>query len=348
MADWLKGLAGRGVDWREMAVLFRINAQAPAFEAALSAAQVPYVVRGSERFYERQEIRQALRQLAGHAQNTPRDPGLGSVKAILAGSGWSEEPPVGAGATRERWESLAALVDLAADITTEDPSIDLGGIVEELQQRAARQEAPVGQGVTLATLHSAKGLEWDAVAIAGVAEGSIPFVLSTSPSAIAEERRLLYVGITRAREHLRLSWSRSGGPGRAGRRMSRFLTGLTPGTIKESPPTAPRTRRSRSALSQTCRVCGESLTSAAERKLARHTTCASSFDEALLVELKAWRKEAADGSPAYIVFTDATLVAIAESMPADEEGLLEIPGVGPTKVGRFGEAVLGILDAHRD
>lgn len=347
IVTWLQGLHKLGTDWREMAVLFRINAQAPAFEAALTEAGVPYVVRGSERFYERPEIRQALRQLAGHAQNTPDDPGLASVKAILAGSGWSAEAPVGAGAARERWESLSALVDLASEIAQSDTTLDLVGIVDELQARAARQEAPVGQGVTLATLHSAKGLEWDAVALAGVAEGSIPFVLSTTPDAIAEERRLLYVGITRAREHLRISWSRSGGPGRAGRRMSRFLAGLTPGTLQEPLATTPRKRRERSALSQKCRVCDESLSSAAERKLGRHSTCPSTYDDHLLLELKKWRKETADGSPAYIVFTDATLIAIAEAMPTDEADLLDVAGVGPTKVDRYGEAVLEILDAHR-
>ncbi|MGA4507237.1 ATP-dependent DNA helicase UvrD2 [Propionibacteriaceae bacterium G1746] len=350
VVGWLKQLAAKGIEWREMAVLFRINAQAPALEAALTEAGVPYVVRGSERFYERPEIRQALRLLAAHAQNTPDDPGLASVKAVLGGAGWTEEPPTGAGAARERWESLAALVDLASDIAAEDATAGLGPIVDELQQRAARQEAPLGQGVTLATLHSAKGLEWDAVALVGVAEGSIPFSLSVTPSAIDEERRLLYVGLTRAREHLRVSWSRTGGPGRGGRRMSRFLVGLTPGTVRDAagaPGTDNGARRSRSALSQKCRVCGESLGTAAERKVGRHATCASTYSEALLVDLKAWRKEAADGAPAFIVFTDATLVAIAEAMPGDEDDLLEISGVGPSKVGRYGEAVLEIVDAHR-
>ncbi|MGD8216299.1 ATP-dependent DNA helicase UvrD2 [Aestuariimicrobium sp. Y1814] len=348
VAEWLTGLHHHGIEWREMAVLFRINAQAPALEAALSEAEVPYVVRGSERFYERPEIRTALRQLSGHANNTPHDPGLAALKAILAGTGWSPDAPAGAGAAREKWESLSALVDLAEDIAQDDPTIDLGGVVAELQARAARQEAPVGQGVTLATLHASKGLEWDAVALAGIAEGSVPFVLSTSPAAVAEERRLLYVGITRAREHLRISWSRSGGPGRAGRRMSRFLVGLTPGTLAEPKPTAGRRRRERSALSQKCRVCQESLTTAADRKLGRHTTCESTYDEALLAELKSWRKQAADGSPAYVVFTDATLVALAEAMPSTEPELLAVAGVGPAKVERYGRDVLAILDEHRD
>lgn len=345
-ALWFQELHRRGTPWREMAVLFRINAQAPALEAALTTAEVPYVVRGSERFYERPEIRQALRTLGSHASNTPDDPGLAGVRAILTGIGWSEEPPAGAGAVRERWESISALVDLATEVAADDPAITLQGLTAELMTRAERQQAPVGQGVTLATFHAAKGLEWDAVALAGVAEGSVPFALSTSVEAVNEERRLLHVGVTRAREHLRVSWSRSGGPGRAGRTMSRFLVGLTPGTIKEAPPSAPR-RRTGSVLSQKCRVCEGSLDTAAERKLGRHQTCASSYDEALLAALKAWRKEAAQGAPAFVVFTDATLVAIAEAMPRDEHELLSIAGVGPTKRERYGDQVLAVLDEFR-
>ena len=348
IAGWLQQRSREGIEWREMAVLFRINAQSPAIEAALAQAGVPYVVRGSERFYERPEIRQALRVLAGHAMNTPDDPGLASVRAILISTGWTADPPAGSGQVRERWESLQALADLAAEVAAADPQVSLGGLVTELQERADRQQAPVGQGVTLSTLHSAKGLEWDAVALAGVAEGSIPFSLSQTPEAIAEERRLLYVGITRAREHLRVSWSRSGGPGRSGRRMSRFLVGLTPGTLKESVPSEGRASRRRgSALSQRCRVCEESLHTAAERKLGRHESCPSTYDEDLLAALKVWRKEAAEGAPAFVVFTDATLVAIAEAMPTDEDELLDVPGVGPTKLERYGEAVLDLLEVYR-
>lgn len=344
IAAWFAGLHRSGTPWSEMAVLFRINAQAPALEAALTEADVPYVVRGSERFYERPEIRQALRLLVSHAGNTPDDPGVPAVRAILSGAGWTEEPPAGSGAVRERWESLSALVHLAEEIG--EPHT-LADVVEELTIRADRQQAPQGQGVTVATLHSSKGLEWDAVALAGVAEGSLPFALSQTREAIDEERRLLYVGITRAREHLRLSWSRSGGPGRAGRSMSRFLVGLTPGTLREAAPEPASRRRRGSALSQKCRVCGESLDTAASRKLGRHEQCQSTYDEALLAELKEWRKETAAGAPAFVVFTDATLVAIAEAMPSDADQLLDVPGVGPAKLDKWGDALLELLDKFR-
>lgn len=344
---WFRSLHQSGTPWREMAVLFRINAQAPALEAALTDAGVPYVVRGSERFYERPEIRQALRLLANHANNTPDDPGLASVRAVLTGAGWSPEPPSGSGAVRERWESLAALVELASEISAAEPDATLHRVVSELMERAERQQVPQGQGVTVATLHSAKGLEWDAVALVGIAEGSVPFSLSQTPEALDEERRLLYVGVTRAREHLRLSWSRTGGPGRGGRSMSRFLVGLTPGTTRTVEEGAAPRRERGSALSQKCRVCGESLGTAADRKLGRHESCGASFDELLLFRLKNWRKEAAGTAPAFVVFTDATLIAIAEAMPQEESELLRIPGVGPSKLEKYGQQLLELLDRYR-
>lgn len=341
---WLQGRAAAGTPWREMAVLFRTNAQSPAIEAALAEAGVPYRVRGSDRFYERPEIRRALRLLAAHAQLRPDDPGAAGVRAVLEGAGWAPEEPGGAGRSREEWESLAALVDLADEVTAEAPEATLADVVAELDERAQRREAPQGQGVTLSTLHAAKGLEWDAVALAGIAEGSVPFVLATTPQALAEERRLLHVGITRAREHLRLSWARTGGPGHFARPMSRFLAGLTPGTTRSAPPRAPRPTGT--ALTQRCRGCGGSLGSAAERKLGRHEACRPAADETLVQALTAWRAGVAGDGPAFLVLTDATLTAVAERRPRTVGELAAIPGVGQARAHRHARQLLALLAQH--
>lgn len=347
VAQWLQSVANEGVPWREMAVLFRINAQSPALEAALSQAGIPYMVRGSERFYERTEIKQALAQLRSATRAEPEGPALPLVKDVLSGLGWAEEPPEGQGKVRERWESLNALVDLAHDVGVEDPARDFSQVVAELFERASRQQAPVNQGVTLATMHAAKGLEWEAVSLFGVAEGTLPFVLATSEEQLAEEQRLLYVGVTRARSRLRISWSRTRSGGRGARGPSRFLDGLTPAAVAaQAQRERGRGRTSRrSAQEQVCRVCGRSLTNGAERKLGRHEGCPSDYDEALFARLKAWRKKAADASsvPAFVVFTDATLLAIAESEPASESQLLAVSGVGRTKYERYGADVLSII-----
>lgn len=346
IAAWLAARHAEGVEWREMAVLFRINAQSPVLEAALSEKNIPYLVRGSEKFYERPEIKQALAQLRAAVRAEPEGPGLPLLKDVLSGVGWSVEPPEGSGSVREKWESLNALVELAHDIAVDNPEGGLTELVEALSERASLQQAPVSQGVTLGTLHASKGLEWDAVCLFGMQEGTLPFLLATTDEQLAEEKRLLYVGITRARRHLRISWSRSRSGGRGNRGPSRFLDGLTPAALaQQARQAAPKRRSSRSAQSQTCRVCDKGLTSGAERKLGRHTGCPSSFDEGLLARLKEWRLATAQAAsmPAFVIFTDATLMAIAEAEPADERELLKISGVGRTKYERYGAHLLNIV-----
>ncbi len=173
--------------------------------------------------------------------------------------------------------------------------------------------------MTVATLHTAKGLEWDAVFLCGVVEGTLPITYAMdSPAAVEEERRLLYVGMTRARETLSVSWALARNPGgRASRRPSRFLDDLRPEAASDRAPK--QTRRRRSATQSTCRVCSAPLTTVAERKVGRCASCPSTYDEALFETLRAWRSETAkaESVPAYVVFTDLTLQAIAEVRPDD-------------------------------
>ena len=132
---------------------------------------------------------------------------------MLTGIGFTAaRPPGGGSAARERWESLAAIAQLADDMHAARPQATLGDFAAELTQRAELGHAPAGEGVTLASMHAAKGLEWDAVLLPGLVEGLMPIVHAKTADAIEEERRLLYVAVTRARQHLYLSWS----PARAG------------------------------------------------------------------------------------------------------------------------------------
>jgi DNA helicase-2/ATP-dependent DNA helicase PcrA len=359
VADWLVAQHRAGVPYREMAVLFRVNAQSPSFEQALADRDVPYLVRGGERFYERPEVRQALLTLRNQARvvETGSDggpdglqPAAAQVKALLGALGWTDQPPTGAGALRERWESLAALVAVAEDLTAARPGCTLTDVVVELQRRADAQHVPTANGVTVSTLHSAKGLEWDAVAVVGVSEGSLPFILASTDDQIEEERRLFYVGITRARSRLRISWSRTRN-GSGQRSPSRFLAGVRPGGPADGGADRSRStvRRSRpSALAAACRSCGRHLTDAAERKLGRHADCPASYDEPTLERLRSWRKAQADQErvPAYCIFTDATLVAIAESRPRTARELIKVPGVGKTKISQYGADVLEVVNDH--
>ena len=215
-------------------------------------------------------------------------------------------------------QALATLADTVASVR---PAATLTDLVAELDERAAAQHAPTVQGVTLASLHAAKGLEWDAVFLVGLSEGLMPISMAQGWEAIAEERRLLYVGVTRARERLALSWARARTPGgRASRSSSRFLDDAQLAAVLES---------------------------AAERKVGRCSTCPPTYDETVFERLTVWRAETASRAkvPPYVVFTDATLVAIAEALPGRLEELAKIPGVGVTKLDRYGAEVLAVLAA---
>ncbi|MFF8384451.1 ATP-dependent DNA helicase UvrD2 [Streptomyces kanasensis] len=358
----IRDLIASGVPAGEIAVLYRINAQSEVYEQALADAGVPYQLRGAERFFERQEVREAGAALRSAARFGANDPLLddvvdlpSQVRAVLSTKGWTTEPPAGSGAVRDRWESLAALVRLAEDLARARPDATLADLVTELDERAAAQHAPTVQGVTLASLHAAKGLEWDAVFLVGLTEGMLPITYARTDEQIEEERRLLYVGVTRARRHLSLSWALSRSPGgRAHREPSRFLKGLRPGSagqtiraphaggVDRAPAAGARTRRVRGPVR--CRVCGTTLTIAGEMKLMRCEDCPSEMDEGLYERLLAWRARQASraGQPDYCVFTEKTLIAIAETVPSTDGELAAIPGVGIRKLNRFGADVLAI------
>ena len=348
VADQIARLHAAGTPLHEIAVLFRINAQSQPFEEALTARHIPYLVRGVERFFERPEVRQAVTLIRGAARaDDLRSDGLvDDVRATLAAMGWSPEPPAGTGVVRARWESLQALVGLAEEVATADPAARMRAFADEIERRSVAQHAPGSAGVTLATLHTAKGLEWDAVFLAGVHEGALPIVYADTPLAIAEERRLLYVGVTRARQRLAVSWSLARTPGgRSSRRASRFLDGVRPDHSNEhlGRATSRQARRRRTGVSR-CRECQRPLQAASERKLGRCADCPVGYDEALYERLRSWRLEQAghERVPAYCVFTDATLAAIAELRPSDPAALLRVPGIGNVKLDRYGEEVLAV------
>ncbi len=316
----IKDLIRSGVQASEIAVLYRTNGQSPAYEQALAQAGVGYLVRGGERFFSRSEVREAIVLLRGAARSAGEETMPRTVRDVLSSMGWTDQAPAARGAVRERWESLNSLVALADELATTREA-DMNEYVAELAERAAAQHAPAVQGVTLASLHSAKGLEWDAVFLVGVCEGLMPISLAEGAAAIEEERRLLYVGITRARRHLSLSYGRSRTTGgRGSRKPSRFLDGIW--------PAAP----------------------APERTGGRHrgnriVELEPDVDAEVFERLKVWRSAVADetSKPAFTILHDATLKSIASACPKDLRQLAILRGIGPTKLERYGATILAVV-----
>jgi DNA helicase-2/ATP-dependent DNA helicase PcrA len=346
VAARILGLRADGRELGEIAVLFRINAQSESFEEALTARGIPYVIRGAARFFERPEVREAVTRIRGAARSGDADEEasarggdvLETVRAILAGMGWTPEAPTARGQTRDRWESWQALVNQALEFSAAGRTLD--DFVADLDRRAAEQHAPVADGVTLATYHAAKGLEWDSVFLCGLQDGTLPITYAETPAQVEEERRLLYVGMTRARRDLALSWALARQPGgRGSRKPSRFLTPLLP---QDALP-LPRAARAKGA--RMCLECGKPLQTAADKTRRRCADCPAPYDEELFDRLRQWRTERAreEEIAAFMVFSNATLEEIATRRPQSTRELLKVSGVGKEKLQKYGEELLGLV-----
>jgi ATP-dependent DNA helicase UvrD/PcrA len=290
VVERVRALRAEGVPLEQMAVLCRTNARLADFEEPFHEAKIPF--QGASLLG-----REAARQLLKRLRRSDSTDVAVVVRALAQDAGWVERPPEKLG-ERElvRQSDLGRLVQLAADF--DDGVRTARDFVEDLEARFGSTGAE-RRGVHLLTLHGAKGLEFEVVFIPRVEERELPIRQAKAPPEIAEERRLLYVGLTRAKRVLAVTWS--GQP-------SRFL--------------------------------GELGVRAASPKPAEP-------DDPLYAALKRWRLEraTADDLPAYIVFHNSTLAAIAGRKPRDLSELGAVPGVGPTKLQRYGDEVLAVLSA---
>ncbi|MCS4483901.1 ATP-dependent DNA helicase UvrD2 [Gleimia sp. 6138-11-ORH1] len=332
VASIVKNLQTQGTKLEDVAVLFRTNAQSEAFENAFAAAGIPFLVRGGERFFARPEIKQALLEIRRAAAVASRieagETGelVETVQNLVTPLGWSKDMPKTGGAVRERWEGLDALVNLAY----QKQQLSLIEFNSELMERVEAQLAPEIAGVTLSSLHAAKGLEWENVILAGASEGLLPISLAETPAEIEEEKRLLYVGVTRAKQRLFITYAKARGEGRAQkRRVSRFLSATWP----------------REDL--TVSGVGKPKTGAISQRAKKQALLdeLNPLETELFNALKTWRKNEAEerSVPPFVIFGDATLVEIAKSQPRNLTHLRIVRGVGAVKLEEFGTAVLRIV-----
>lgn len=330
VAQQITRLQMQGVRLDRIAVLYRMNSQSQEFEYALQKADIPYVLQGQESFFKRKEIREAMVALRVEARAAEQGAGVSGdlpdvVDKVLRSMGWRPEGPTIHGASRERWESLDTLRILSAELW-EARRAGIREFVKELEERNADHNTPSTNAVVLSSLHAAKGLEWDIVFLVGLAEGVLPINYAEEKTDIEEEKRLLYVGITRARSELYMSYAHAYG-NRHGNKVSRFLEEVWP--KDQSRSTQARHRSVRDA-----------------RQFERED---SQVQEAF-ERLNLWRASTAHelNKPAYLIFHDSVLRSIAREMPKDLVELGKIRGIGTLKLTNYGLDILRILDELRE
>jgi DNA helicase-2/ATP-dependent DNA helicase PcrA len=303
--DQARTVHDQGVAWEEIAIVCRINARTEPYEEAFARRGIPYQVKTGA-FLQRPAARAVLARLR-------RVDGASAVEpAVIRATdelGFDPGAQPGADEERTRQSDLGRLRALAQEYAqAHGEEATIAGFVAELPKRFSVEET--GRGVQLLTYHRAKGLEFDVVFLPRLLDGELPYHSGRSFADPEEERRLFYVGITRARHWLAITWSREGRS-----KVSPFVAEATGRAPERSTASAPKRVQ------------------------------ATADGDPLFERLRAWRRDraAADGVPPYVVFHDKTLVLIAKARPASRTALLAIAGVGPAKVDRYADEVLAVV-----
>ncbi|MFW2380263.1 MAG: ATP-dependent helicase [Acidimicrobiales bacterium] len=310
--------------WNGQAILVRTNAQLVVIEQALAAAGIPVRMRGGKGPLATPEVKEVIRRLGR--------PGIDFVQAVEEFSDELKDPPEDQTPNEaERHANREALLRLVNDylvIDTQPSGPDFLAWLATVQANEVHRDS---DAVDLSTFHGAKGLEWPVVHIAGLEQGFVPISYAETGAQLAEERRLLYVAVTRARRELHLSFAeeRTFRTKPASRRPSPYL-----GEIERA------IEHLRKGLDPT-----KYKVMAKQARHALGKTKSSANDDPLFLELRSWRhaQSKAHDVPAYVVLNDATLKAIAAQRPRSRGQLAGISGIGPTKLEKYGEAILKIV-----
>ncbi len=315
----------QGTPWSQIAILYRTNAQSAEFETALKAVGAPFRLRGATRFLERPEVRVVLDDLKGSSKRHP-----GRALNDLVNDITELANEVG----NEQREHVEAVARLAKEYLAIDGGAgSVPAFLAWLESATKGGDDPTAASVIeLSTFHAAKGLEWEVVFVAGIEFGLVPISYAKTDLARAEEQRLLHVALSRAGQQLHVSWAKHR---QRQRKPSPWLelieNAAAGGRAADLRPPAD----SRSALATT-------------RAMLRSKAPAASANPELFAALKQWRLNIARAHdiPAFTIFNDRTLNAIAAEQPATRAALLAVNGVGPAKLEHYGDQILALISQH--
>jgi len=325
--------AGPGISWSEQAVLTRTNAQVAVIATAFERAQIPHRVRGRSALMDQPEIKALLRLLrdsTGELASVIPD-----LRAAVAETALGSDD-VESASEAERQRNRETLLQLSIDHSASFPAATGFDFANWLKASAAKEGLDVGaNAVDILTFHAAKGLEWSIVHLAGLESGYVPIAQANGPAALSEERRLLHVGLTRAKDKVLITWAakRTFGERTSRRSRSPYLDHV------DGTDTAP-----------VLKLKAETGNERGKRHLSsiRASYEESEPDSPLYIELKEWRSQTAkqQGVPAYIVFNNRTLAAIAADHPTTRDELLQVSGIGPAKADKYGDELLELINTR--
>ncbi|MFZ9309061.1 MAG: UvrD-helicase domain-containing protein [Candidatus Nanopelagicales bacterium] len=336
----IKELLDSGIEPQQIAILIRLSSMSQLFESALEAESIPFRMKGMRPFFERSEIKEVLLALRQDYEATSHN-----IKQLITETvtkrGWSNDSHALSEAGRQVWDSVTGLLNLADQLGDD---VTLGEFFHHIGLLAQQNLAPTESLVTISTLHSAKGLEWEYVFIPSVVEGVIPYANEVQD----EERRLLFVGITRSKYSVTLSVPKE----RFGHEVtpSRFLL-----EMKQQPTKTLSQKESNVMKTEVedkqvirCRICQKGLSTATENTLRRCESCEGQVDEKLLEKLFLWRRDfaSATGQVDWLILSDVSLQAVSELQPASLEELQLIHGFSSANLDAFGEEILRIINSR--
>ena len=355
-----------GRPWSAQAVLVRTNAQTTLFEEAFRRAAIPYRVRGAHRFLDDPDVRDLLTRLERLREplvTTINDleANVATQRADLLGDMTDDElddelddepsgrpvrvelPDTAAG---RRLGAFEQVVRLGRELLTLDSAARSDAFPGWLRTVLLNDGPETANAVTIASFHSAKGLEWDVVHLAGLEAGYVPISHARTPDARAEEERLLYVAVTRAAEVLRCSWAKqrtfSSDP--VERAPSPFL-GRVRGALADL-ERATRTAVDAEGEIQRTRAVLKAAEEAAEAVGAPFDAASATI--AVAAELRAWRAEQARRATVRptVVLSDRALDAVSRHLPRSVDELEALPGLGPLTRDRHGARLLAVVAMH--